>query len=97
MKELGIFSIVDQEMRGYQHRAVKMWKAFLHKVYKTAGDQLGGTEKSVKEDAIFLAEVPFHQLPMAAGADMGVGQTKVPFGSWNIPNPNSSSHVQKQS
>ena len=100
MKEgrLGIFSTADQEMRGCQHRAVEMWKALLHKVYKTARDQLGGAEKSVKDDARFLVgEVPFDQLPMAAGADMRMRETKVPFGSWNTPNPDSRSHVQRQS
>lgn len=55
-------------------------------------------EKSVKKDLRFLVgEVPFHQLPMTAGADVRIRQTKVPFDSWDIPPPDSSSHVQRQS
>lgn len=43
------------------------------------GDQLGGAEKSVKEDPRFLArEVPFHQLPMPAGAGLR-GRQKSPL------------------
>ena len=47
------------------------------------GDQLGGAEKSGKDDSSFLAgEVTLNQLPMAARTAMMEGQTKVPFGSF---------------
>lgn len=56
---------------------------------------MGEAEKSLKDDSRFLAgEVPFHQLPMTAGAGVRVGQTKVLFGPRDAPNADSISYVQ---
>lgn len=56
---------------------------------------MGEAEKSLKDDSRFLAgEVPFHQLPMTAGTGVRVGRTKVVFGPWDSPDPDSISYIQ---
>ena len=52
-----------------------MWKTFLWKKLQSPSEgQLGGAEKSAKDDARLLAgKGPFNCLPMAAGAGLMEG------------------------